>query len=161
MPLCACCRITGWHAFDPNGGDDENSGLLPALYDGSKTTAWQTECYANQYMGSIQYVGVALDLAGSTKDHALEITLGAAPWNLEFYTSNDAEVPATLAGWGAPAGQQNSSSKNDLTATFKLPTDGAAHALVLFRQLPVGPKCSGSNPYQGSIGEITLTPVAG
>ncbi len=84
--------------------------------------------------------------------------LGGAPWALEVYTTDEANVPASFDGWGAPVDKQ--ASNDAPNATFTLPDADATHALLRFRQLPRGANCSGVHPYQGSIGEITLTPAA-
>jgi hypothetical protein len=149
--------ITGWHSYDPGGDGTENDVDLPNLHDGSGTTTWTTQCYADKFTGSKLGVGLVFDLKG-TGGGTLDVVLGGAPWALELYTTNDAAVPAAFADWGAPVDKQ--ASNDAANATFTLPDTEATHAMLRFRQLPRGARCSPSNPYQGSIGEITLTPAA-
>jgi tRNA A-37 threonylcarbamoyl transferase component Bud32 len=43
--------ITAWDPFGDNGGENNAQASL-AVADGSRSTAWSTECYSNQYMGA-------------------------------------------------------------------------------------------------------------
>jgi hypothetical protein len=149
--------ITGWHSYDPNGDGSENDASLPNLHDGSGTTTWTTQCYADKFTGSKLGVGLVVDLQGGGGG-TLDVVLGGAPWALELYTTDEATVPQTFDDWGAPVDKQ--ASTDAPRATFTLPDADATHALLRFRQLPRGAKCSADHPYQGSIGEISLTPSA-
>ncbi len=106
--------ITGWHSYDPNGDGTENDAALPNLHDGSGTTTWTTQCYADKFTGGKQGVGIVVDLKGGSGG-TLDVVLGGAPWALELYATDQATIPVSFADWGAvgrQAGEQRPSERD-------------------------------------------------
>ncbi|NBO97562.1 MAG: serine/threonine protein kinase, partial [Actinobacteria bacterium] len=87
-------------SFDPNGDDaQENEAQIWALRDGNPKTAWTTDCYANQFFGTKEYVGVLIELSRATTG-VLQVGMKNGPWSLEIYTANGS-APSRLEQWGA------------------------------------------------------------
>ncbi|MFM8775975.1 MAG: hypothetical protein ACKOEH_03660, partial [Actinomycetota bacterium] len=90
-------------SFDPNGDDaEENEAQIWALRDGNPKTAWTTDCYANQFFGTKEYVGVLIELTRASTG-TLQVGMKNGPWSLEIYTATGS-APSRLDQWGARAG---------------------------------------------------------
>ena len=146
--------ISSLIAYDPNGDGSEFNEYAPSAADESETTSWQTECYANQYMGGKHGVGIVLELS-QTASGELDVTFGATPWSAEIYAAD--EVPATMDPWG---GRVDSGYSEDAAgATFDLGPTPHRFVLVWLTRLATDPGCSGDHPYRGKIAEISFSPA--
>ena len=144
--------IAGLASYDPNGDGEERNDLLTMLTDGNPSTGWSTLCYADQYMGAKQQVGVVVDL-GTARTGDLTVQVASAPYQLRVYAAPDGAVPATFEGWGDPIGSFHSDEAGAVTATVDTP---ARWVLVSFAELAPDPACT-TNPYRGTLAELTFT----
>jgi serine/threonine-protein kinase len=144
-------RITSVRSFDPGGDGEENDENVGLIKDGDPNSAWRTECYANQYFGAKQGVGLVLHLNAAAHGR-VSVTNVAAPWNVEIYASDD--PPSTLAGWGRAVGQ--GAGQTSTTGTIDIDSD-ARYLLVLLRQAARDSACSNQNPFRAGIAELSIT----
>ncbi|HEY3484342.1 MAG TPA: protein kinase, partial [Ilumatobacteraceae bacterium] len=159
-PPAAPVTISAVTAFDPDGDNgSENDAQAPAaLADGDPATAWFTECYSSRFMGGKRGVGLIVTLSGATPAATptrLSVDAVNAPYQLEIFASTAETAPPDPDAWGAPLAGTAYSETPD-TVAADLPA-GARHALVWLRELGPDDACSGSNPYRGALGEITVT----
>ena len=139
-------------SFDPNGDDGvENEALVPNLIDGNPETLWSTTCYANQYFGSKEFVGLLVTLSAPATG-TLKIGMRNAPWTIEVFAASD-QPPADLAAWGPRVSKKYNTKRAG--AVFAL-TEPAQYILVALREAGVSPGCSSSNPYQSLLAGITF-----
>ena len=139
-------------SFDPNGDDaQENEAQIWALRDGNPKTVWATDCYANQFFGTKEYVGVLIELSRASTG-TLQVGMKNGPWSLEIYTANGA-APSRLEQWGARAGADYNTRRG--IAQFVVPTD-AQFVLLVLREVGTSVQCSAKNPYQGVIQDISF-----
>ena len=67
--------IVGAQAFDPVGGDGENSAEAPLAIDGDPATAWRTERYDSRAFGGLKDgVGIFVDLGEAA--HLEQLVVG-------------------------------------------------------------------------------------
>ncbi len=139
-------------SFDPNGDDGvENEALVPNLIDGNPETLWSTTCYANQYFGSKEFVGLLVTFTAPATG-TLKIGMRNAPWAIEVFATNDAP-PSDIAAWGPNVAKKFNTKRAG--AVFTL-TEPAQHVLIALREAGVSPACSSSNPYQSLLAGITF-----
>ena len=141
--------VVAWDPFGDNGGEnDAQAGL--ALADGSRTTAWSTECYSDQYMGAKPGVGLVLSLP-ATSSGRLEFEVLHGPFQVDVLTSAAVVAPSAFDGWVA-VGPTSYDSEPGLVVV-DIPT-AVAHLAVWLRELGPDEACSSRNPYRGRIGEV-------
>lgn len=71
-------------SFDPNGDDaQENEAQIWALRDRNPKTAWTTDCYANQFFGTKEYVGVLMEFSRAATG-TLQVGMKMARGHLRF-----------------------------------------------------------------------------
>ncbi|MBM3805733.1 MAG: serine/threonine protein kinase [Actinobacteria bacterium] len=139
-------------SFDPNGDDaQENEAQIWALRDGNPKTAWTTDCYANQFFGTKEYVGVLIELTRASSG-TLQVGMKNGPWSLEIYTATDS-APSRLEQWGARAGADYNTRRG--VAQFVVPSD-AQFILLLLREVGKSVQCSDKNPYQGVMQDVSF-----
>jgi len=139
-------------SFDPNGDDaEENEAQIWALRDGNPKTAWTTDCYANQFFGTKEYVGVLIELTRASTG-TLQVGMKNGPWSLEIYTATGS-APSRLDQWGARAGADYNTRRG--VAQFVVPGD-AQFILLLLREVGKSVQCSDKNPYQGVIQDVSF-----
>jgi hypothetical protein len=139
-------------SFDPNGDDGvENEALVPNLIDGNPETLWSTTCYANQYFGSKEFVGLLVTLTAPATG-TLKIGMRNAPWAIEVFATNESP-PADIAAWGPRVAKKFNTKRAG--AVFSL-TEPAQYVLIALREAGVSPACSSSNPYQSLLAGITF-----
>jgi hypothetical protein len=149
-------RIATIQAWDPDGDNgtenDAQAGL--AFADGSGSTAWPTECYSNEHLGSKRGVGLILSLSGpSTGTVHVESLNG--PYQVEVRTSAEATAPTDLDAW-QPVGDPK---YGEQPGAFEVTIDSpASFVLVWLTQLGRDEACTEKNPYRGRLGEITFRP---
>lgn len=142
--------IAAIHTFDPDGDGEERDDLAALAIDGDPETAWSTVCYANEYLGGKQGVGLVLDLGGASSG-VLSIDIASAPYQVRVYTTAAATAPTSFSGWGSPADSFAGAEPQVATTVI----NNATFVLVSFVQLGTDSGCS-NNPYRGSLREITL-----
>ena len=142
-------QVAAWDPFGDNGGEnDAQAGL--ALADGSRTTAWSTECYSDQYMGAKPGVGLVLTLpAVSTGRIEFEVLHG--PFQVDVLSSSAAVPPVSFDEWIA-VGPTSYDSEAGLV-TVDIPT-AVGHLVLWLKELGPDEACSSRNPYRGRIGEV-------
>ena len=140
-------------SYDPNGDDgEENEALTPFLLDGNPETQWSSTCYANQFFGSKQYVGLTIRLSQPATG-TLNLAMGNAPWTIEVYQSMEGGK-ATVSEWGERTALKFNSRRRG--STFDIITP-AQYLLVLFTEAGRGPACSSANPFQTIVSGVTFT----
>ena len=139
-------------SYDPSGDDgEENEGLVPLLLDSNPKTNWTTTCYANQYFGSKEFVGLIVQFSVPTTG-TLNVYMGNAPWKIDVYTALDS-APPQLAGWGPRITTGNNTKRRGANFIIAQP---AKYALLALREIGKSGMCSGSNPYQGLLSGVTF-----
>jgi serine/threonine protein kinase len=143
----------GIQAWDPFGDNNsENDALAPlALADGSRSTAWATECYSDKYMGAKLGVGLVLSLP-STSTGRLAFESLNAPFQIDVLSSMAAEAPTDFGAWAMVGDTSYDTEPGRLIVDVTVP---ASHLLIWLRELGPDDACSRVNPFRGRIGEIT------
>lgn len=141
--------ITAWDPFGDNGGENNAQASL-AVADGSRSTAWSTECYSNQYMGAKPGVGLLLTpaVAGSGR---LSFESLNAPFQIEVLATTLDPVPSDPEQWTRVGGLHFDEEPGMVSVDVNM----AATTLGIWL-LELGPDdaCSSVNPYRGRIGEV-------
>ena len=139
-------------SYDPSGDDgEENEALVPLLLDSNPKTNWTTTCYANQYFGSKEFVGLIVQFSAPTTG-TLNVFMGNAPWKIDVYTALDS-APPQLAGWGPRITTGNNTKRRGANFIIAQP---AQYVLLALREIGKSGMCSGSNPYQGLLSGVTF-----
>jgi len=142
-------QIRAWDPFgDNNSENDAQAGL--ALADGSRSTAWSTECYSDKYMGSKLGVGLVLTLP-TTSTGRLTLESLNAPFQIDVMSSMAAEAPTDINNWSMVGDTSYDSEPGQLVIDVTVP---ASHLLIWLRELGPDDACSRVNPFRGRIGEI-------
>ncbi len=143
-------------AWDPRGDNgSENDAQAPlALADGSRDTAWSTECYSDKYLGAKGGVGLVITLpAASTGRLNFESLNG--PFGLEVLATDGAEPPADPSGWT----KLGNTTYNSEPGAVSVPvTTAATYVAIWITELGPDDACSSANPYRGRIGELQWIP---
>ena len=139
-------------SYDPNGDDgEENEALIPNLLDGNPETTWSTTCYANQFFGSKEYVGLLLQLSRPATG-TLRVGMKNAPWAIDVFGANDTP-PTSFEAWGQRlVGGYNTVRKG---SSFLI-TEPSQFILIALREVGPSPLCSASNQYQGVLAGVTF-----
>ena len=139
-------------SYDPSGNDgEENEALVPLLLDSNPQTNWTTTCYANQYFGSKEFVGLVVQFSAPTTG-TLNVYMGNAPWKIDVYTALDS-APPQLAGWGQRITTGYNTKRRGANFIIAQP---AQYVLLALREIGKSDMCSGSNPYQGLLSGVTF-----
>jgi serine/threonine-protein kinase len=139
-------------SYDPNGDDgEENDALIPYLLDGNPETTWQTTCYANQFFGSKEYVGLLLQLSRPATG-TLRVGMKNAPWAIDVFGANDI-APASFDAWGAKIGGGYNTVRKGANFLIAEPSQ---FILIALREVGASPMCSASNQYQGILAGVTF-----
>jgi serine/threonine-protein kinase len=139
-------------SYDPNGDDgEENEALTPLLLDGNPETVWTSTCYANQFFGSKEYVGLVVQL-NQPATGTLQIAMANAPWTIEVYQALDT-APFALVEWGERTARKFNTKRRGSTFAIDSP---AQYFLVVFREAGRGPSCSSTNPYQTIVSGVSF-----
>ena len=150
-PLAAVdgLTITAWDPFGDNGGEnDAQAGL--ALADGSRSTAWSTECYLDRYMGAKPGVGLILTLPAATTGR-LEFEVLNAPFQVDVLSSSALEAPTVFDDWTAVGPTSFDDEAGVVGVDIATPV---SHLVVWLKELGPDEACSSTNPYRGRIGEV-------
>jgi hypothetical protein len=146
--------VSALTTFDPMGDGVENEAKIGLARDGETATAWLTSCYANQYFGAKQGVGVVVKLTGPAQG-VLSLKFPSAPWNVDVYAAT--EPAGDLDGWGSPVAQQ--ADQRSKTAAIVLNQPGR-YLLVMLREVARDKGCNSANPFRGGFSEIAFGPSA-
>jgi hypothetical protein len=145
--------VVGMRSYDPNGDNQENEPMIPNLTDNNPATVWTTVCYGSQYFGSTKGVGVVVQLSGMGIG-TLAATFRTAPWNAEVFVSPGETIPSTIEGWGLRVADSYGTTAGP--ATFSVATPGR-NVLLLMREAGKSSSCSDTNPYKGSLSDLSFT----
>ena len=148
--------IVSFTTYDPDGDDgQENDDQVSLAFDDSSATGWSTQCYSSEYLGGKSGVGIVATLDDPSAGQ-LTVQVASGPWIVEVYTSAADAVPTTYAGWGGNQFSDNAVQPGSITVPITTPVQ---HILVSLKQLATSDRCSGDNPYRGTLGEITFEPA--
>ncbi len=139
--------------FDPEGDGEENDDLVERVIDGDSSTSWRTSCYSNEYMGAKDGVGIVVSF-DTPVARPLEVGIEYAPYIVKFFGAIGDDAPATFDDWGAEV--DSTFGSQGTTVTSARPPQPVSHMLVLIQQLGPSDGCTDTNPFRGSISEITL-----
>ena len=90
-------KVRAWDPFGDNGSENDAQAPL-AIADGSRDTAWSTECYSDQYLGAKPGVGLVVSLPELSNGRVEFETLNA-PFQIEVYRTDAVEPPLSLQSW--------------------------------------------------------------
>ena len=141
--------IAGLISYDPDGDGEERQDFTALALDGDPTTAWETVCYADRYLGAKGRVGLVVDLGAATTA-TLRITVASAPSQIRVFTSSAEQLPTTFDAWGPDVARFDDTDPMVLETTVD-----ARWVLLGFYELGPSEGCQ-DNPYRGAISEITL-----
>jgi serine/threonine protein kinase len=136
--------------FDPQGTDhSENPAEARLAVDGNPATAWQTSRYDQQFgpAGLKTGVGLVLDLGGSHRVSAVDLTTLGSPTSVSIYVFT--QPPTSLRGAQA-AGQADLRSTKG-TVTLDPAVDGQ-YVVVWLTKLPTAP-----GGFRGGIAEAVVS----
>jgi len=150
MPVSSTSiELTAWDPFGDNGSENDAQAPL-AVADGSRDTAWSTECYKDQYLGAKPGVGLIVSLP-QLSNGRLEFETLNAPFQIEIYRTDAVEPPLALESWT----QVGSMSYGNEPGAVSVPVDEAStHLAIWLKELGPDEACSSANPYRGRIGEL-------
>lgn len=143
-------EVVRWVSYDPNGDGTENDDQLRFLVDGDATTRWTTVCYANEYLGAKQGVGVVAELNRPASGTVL-VDVASGPWQLRLYTAD--ELHDSLAAWGPYRSSDFGNEPRQVTWQMAEP---ARYLLIWMTQLARHPACSAENPFQGALSQVQV-----
>ncbi|MFM8793562.1 MAG: serine/threonine-protein kinase [Acidimicrobiales bacterium] len=153
-PQLPAVSLKALRSYDPNGDDGaENESQVPALLDNNPATAWTTVCYGDRYFGSKGGVGLVLELSG-TGIGTITANFANGPWHAEVYTADTESVPARFEDWGLRVADQY--GENPGIGKFDVRTPGR-WMLLMLREAGRSAGCSNSNPYKGSLSDLSFT----
>jgi serine/threonine-protein kinase len=139
--------------FDPDGDGTENDELAGDALAGDPATAWTTVCYSSQFMGGKRGVGLVVSFEEPAAA-ALSVDILNAPYQVQFFTSAEQQVPPSIDEWGNPVSSEaNQSSGTVVSATPNAPV---RHTLVLLNEIGSDSGCTSANPYRGALNEISV-----
>jgi serine/threonine-protein kinase len=155
-PAAANLRIAVIQAWDPAGdnGTENDTQAALAVADGSDSTSWPTECYANEYLSGKPGVGLILTLSAASAG-TLHVESLNGPYQVDVFTAPGTTPPAELAGWTQVGDTHFADQPGSFDATIEQPTQ---MVLVWLKQLGRDEFCTERNPYRGRLGEISFTP---
>lgn len=141
--------VRAWDPFGDNGSENDSQAAL-ALADGSRATAWSTECYQDQYLGPKDGVGLIVTLPSSAAG-TIEFESLNAPFQIDVLTTDAADAPLSFDAWRPNGPTAYDSEAGLVTVPITSPS---TFVLVWLRELGPDEACSSLNPYRGRIGEI-------
>ena len=141
--------VRAWDPYGDNGSENDAQAPL-AIADGSRDTAWSTECYSDRYLGAKPGVGLVISLP-ELSNGRLEFETLNAPFQIEVYRTDAVEPPLSLESWT----QVGSMSYGVDPGAVAVPVNEAStHLAVWLKELGPDDACSSANPYRGRIGEL-------
>lgn len=143
-------EVTAWDPFGDNGAENDSQAAL-AIADGSRDTAWSTECYLDQYMGPKEGVGLIVALPALTTGTISFESLNA-PFQVTVLSTDATTPPLTFDTWRNNGQTLYDTDAKLITVNVAVPS---THLLIWLTELGPDDACSSTNPYRGRIGEIT------
>ncbi len=142
-------EVVAWDPFGDNGSENDAQAPL-AIADGSRDTAWSTECYNDQYLGAKPGVGLIVTLP-ELSNGRLEFETLNAPFQIEVYRTDAVEPPLSLESW-VQVGSMSYGVEPGAVAVSV--TEASTHLAIWLKELGPDDACSSANPYRGRIGEL-------
>ena len=91
--------------YDPLGDNKSEHPLqAKAVVDGERTTAWSTETYDGNTLGSKAGVGIYVIADPSVAARAMQILTPTKGWTGAVYVAKAGPVPSSIDGWGTRVG---------------------------------------------------------
>lgn len=131
-------QIVGAVDFDPAGDPpyDENSELVPNVYDGKPLSEWHTNSYQDNIGDRPRSlkpgVGLILDLGEARDVRAVEVAFGTAPTTAQVFVGESS--PSSVDDLGDPTGE-GTADGDLLTLEFDEPVSGQ-YVTVWLTSLP-------------------------
>ena len=142
-------NIRAWDPFGDNGSENDAQAPL-AIADGSRDTAWSTECYSDQYLGAKPGVGLVVSLP-ELSNGRLEFETLNAPYQSEVYRTDAVEPPLSLQSWTQVGSTSYGVDPGVVAVSIN---EASTHLAVWLKELGPDDACSSANPYRGRIGEL-------
>ena len=142
-------EVTAWDPFGDNGSENDAQAPL-AIADGSRDTAWSTECYNDQYLGAKPGVGLVVTLP-ELSNGRLEFETLNAPFQIEVYRTDAVEPPLSLESWTQVGSMSYGNDPGAVTVPIG---EASTHLAIWLKELGPDDACSSANPYRGRIGEL-------
>lgn len=142
-------EVTAWDPFGDNGSENDAQAPL-AIADGSRDTAWSTECYNDQYLGAKPGVGLVVTLP-ELSNGRLEFETLNAPFQIEVYRTDAVEPPLSLDSWIQVGSMSYGVEPGAVAVSVG---EASTHLAIWLKELGPDDACSSANPYRGRIGEL-------
>lgn len=142
-------EVTAWDPFGDNGSENDAQAPL-AIADGSRDTAWSTECYNDQYLGAKPGVGLVVTLP-ELSNGRLEFETLNAPFQIEVYRTDAVEPPLSLDSWVQVGSMSYGVEPGAVAVSVG---EASTHLAIWLKELGPDDACSSANPYRGRIGEL-------
>jgi len=142
-------EVAAWDPFGDNGSENDAQAPL-AIADGSRDTAWSTECYNDQYLGAKPGVGLIVTLP-ELSNGRLEFETLNAPFQIEVYRTDAVEPPLSLESWMQVGSMSYGVEPGAVAVSV---TEASTHLAIWLKELGPDDACSSANPYRGRIGEL-------
>ena len=142
-------KVRAWDPFGDNGSENDAQAPL-AIADGSRDTAWSTECYSDQYLGAKPGVGLVVSLP-ELSNGRLEFETLNAPFQIEVYRTDAVEPPLSLQSWTQVGSMSYGVDPGVVAVSIN---EASTHLAVWLKELGPDEACSSANPYRGRIGEL-------
>ena len=89
--------------YDPLGDNRQEHPLeVKRVVDGDINTAWSTETYEGNTLGSKAGVGIYVIASPPVAGRQIQITTPTKGWSGAVYASNASSAPKSIEGWGRP-----------------------------------------------------------
>lgn len=142
-------EVAAWDPFGDNGSENDAQAPL-AIADGSRDTAWSTECYNDQYLGAKPGVGLIVTLP-ELSNGRLEFETLNAPFQIEVYRTDAVEPPLSLESWVQVGSMSYGVEPGAVAVSVN---EASTHLAIWLKELGPDDACSSANPYRGRIGEL-------
>lgn len=142
-------KVRAWDPFGDNGSENDAQAPL-AIADGSRDTAWSTECYSDKYLGAKPGVGLVISLP-ELSNGRLEFETLNAPFQIDVYRTGAVEPPLSLQSWTQVGSTSYGIDPGVVAVTIN---EASTHLAVWLKELGPDDACSSANPYRGRIGEL-------
>ena len=142
-------EVNAWDPFGDNGSENDAQAPL-AIADGSRDTAWSTECYNDQYLGAKPGVGLVVTLP-ELSNGRLEFETLNAPFQIEVYRTDAVEPPLSLDSWVQVGSMSYGVEPGAIAVSVG---EASTHLAIWLKELGPDDACSSANPYRGRIGEL-------
>ena len=142
-------EVTAWDPFGDNGSENDAQAPL-AIADGSRDTAWSTECYNDQYLGAKPGVGLVVTLP-ELSNGRLEFETLNAPFQIEVYRTDAVKPPLSLDSWVQVGSMSYGVEPGAVAVSVG---EASTHLAIWLKELGPDDACSSANPYRGRIGEL-------